>query len=236
MSKAIPVESLKRVIIYYYLLTYSPPEKIADFKEKTAAMRSAMAEKAGMQDPAFFSQALPEVCRRIVAYHQATREPDPRIVQELEAVAQGADSSPSAAASFQQEMARIAALPERAKPANRLHRNKGCRFCVAACRYGYFTLVSEPQFQELQAQIAAELKQPVTRQSPLRIALTFANQHIQRLTGKPEGLIQMEDMVNLSYCLVLLGMAKSRLPVPEKSLMMLQIANRLFIRRQTGLL
>jgi hypothetical protein len=45
--------------------------------------------------------------------------------------------------------------------------------------------------------------------------------------------IQSEQLVNLSFCLLLLGMAKSRLALPEAQLTLLQAANREFIRRQT---
>jgi hypothetical protein len=233
MTKSNLTGSLKKTISYYYLLSFCPPEKIKDFKGSMVAMRKALAESAGMSEADCFAQALPEVCRRIVSFQQATRVPDPQAVASLEAAARDADKNASAAAAFQQQIAQIAALPGRARPENRLHRNKGCKLCKTACQYGYFTLVSDPQFSVLQEAMQAEIARPAGRQSPLLPLYGFALNHITQLAGVKEVFIQSEQLVNLSFCLLLLGMAKSRLALPEAQLTLLQAANREFIRRQT---
>jgi hypothetical protein len=232
MSQTIPVESLKKTIAYFYLLSYCPPEQMTDFKRTTAAMHKALAESAGMQEAAYFSQVLPEVCRRIVAFHQDTREPDAEVVAGLAAAARTAEEDPASLRAFQAEMARVAGLPGRGKPENRLHRNKGCRYCAAACRYGYFTLVSDPQLKQLQDLFAEEASQPASRQTPLRPVYSFAIDHLLSVTGTSEGICEIAHVANLSYCLLMLGMAKSRLVLPEAQLRIFQEANQEFIRRQ----
>lgn len=231
MSKAIPAESMKKAIAYYFLLSYCPPDRLADFKKSTAPMVKAMAEKAGMKEKAYLPAALPEVCHRIVAFHQATREPDPKLVEGLQKAARDAEKNRKTLAAFKEEMTRIAALPGRAKGENRLHRNKGCRYCTAPCRYGYFTLVSDPQIKELQDLFAGETKRPTEQQTPLRPAYAFAMSHLAKVTGATQGDIEFSHVVNLAYCLLLLGMAKSRMALPEKQLLIFQGANQEFIRR-----
>lgn len=231
MTKAISTGSLKKTIAYFYLLSYCPPEKLADFKRSTASMRRALAETAGMKEAAYFTQAIPEVCRRIVAFHQATREPDPKMVETLEAAAKDADRNVRASGAFQEQMARVAALPGRTKPENRLHRNKGCSLCLAPCQYGFFTLVSDPQLPVLQEAMKAETERPVAKQSPLLPLYGFTLHHITQLVGVEGAFIESRHMANLSFCLLLLGMAKSRRALPEAHLRLLQAANREFIRR-----
>jgi hypothetical protein len=93
MTKSNLTGSLKKTISYYYLLSFCPPEKIKDFKGSMVAMRKALAESAGMSEADCFAQALPEVCRRIVSFQQATRVPDPQAVASLEAAARDADKN-----------------------------------------------------------------------------------------------------------------------------------------------
>ncbi len=231
LKKPIPAEILKKTIVYFYLLSYCPPERIVDFKRISAPMRKDLAARAGMPEAAYFKEAAPEVCRRIVAYQQNTREPDAKLVEALTEAASNAGKSPDAAAAFQARMTEISALPGRAKLENRLHRNKGCQFCESPCRYGYFTLVSEPRFDELQRLLEAETQKPADLQTPLYPAYGFAVRHMINLTGAHEGITGKKHLANLSYCLLMLAMAKSRQTVPEQQLRMFQAANREFIRR-----
>ena len=232
MSKNIPAESMKKTIAYLYLLSFCPPAQLADFKRSTTPMRKELAGQTGLKEREFFTQTLPEACQRVVAFHQATREPDPKLVEALANAARIADKNPETLAAFQAQMARVAALPGRAKPENRLHRNKGCRYCAAPCRYGFFTLVSDPQFSELQALFAAESGKPASKQTPLMPVYTFAVDHLLKITDTQEGFCERTHLANLAYCLLLLGMAKSRLALPEKQLLLFQGANQEFIRRQ----
>ncbi|MBN2117110.1 MAG: hypothetical protein JW730_11095 [Anaerolineales bacterium] len=229
--KLLSLESLKKTIAYFYLLSYCPPAHIADFKQLTQPLRKALAESAGMKEAAYFKAAIPEVCRRIVAFHEGTREPSPFRVEALINTARNADKSPEKTLAFQIEVANVARIKQRALPENRLHRKKGCQFCRLPCHYGYFSLVSDPQFGQLRAMLAAEVNKPAPEQSPLGPVYGFAIRHIAGLTGTQEGFLEIEHLVNLSYCLLMLGMAKSRLAIPEEELRLFQAANQESIPR-----
>jgi hypothetical protein len=229
--KALSVEPLKKTIAYFYLVSYCPPDKIQEFLRSTAPMRRNIARQAGMNETTYFAQVIPEVCRRIVAFHQATREPDQAVVNALTEAVYAAGRNLGALGAFQTQMARVAAMPGRAKPENRLHRNKGCALCQAPCQYGYFTLVSDPHFDQLQELLTAEAKKPAAKQSPLFPAYAFTIQHLAQLTGEQQGFMGITHLTNLSYCLLMLGMAKSRLGIPEDQLRLIQEANQEFIRR-----
>ena len=76
--------------------------------------------------------------------------PDEQLAAELKTAAGIADSSVQAVRDFQQIMDKLAALPERSKMKNRLHSKRGCQFCAAPCRYGYFSLLVEPDLTRLE--------------------------------------------------------------------------------------
>jgi hypothetical protein len=131
-------------------------------------------------------------------------------------------------------MSRVAALPGRAKPENRLHRNKGCRLCAAPCMYGYFTLVSDPQFSLLQKNFAEEAGKPASKQTPLMPVYAFTVDHLLSITGTEKGFCEKNHLGNLAFCLLMLSMAKSRLAFPEAQTRLFQEANQVFIQRQGG--
>jgi hypothetical protein len=230
-TKALPVESLKKAIAYFYLVSYCPPGRIDDFRRLTDPLRKALAESAGMNEADYFKAAVPEVCRRIVAFHEGTRQPSSFWVDALVNTARNADESPQRAFAFQMTMANVARLKQRALPENRLHRKKGCHLCRLPCHYGYFSLVSDPRFGQLQEMLAAEVKKPASEQSPLDPVYGFAIRHIAELTGTQEGFLAIEHLVNLSYCLLMLGMAKSRLAIPEEQLHLFQTFNQEIIQQ-----
>ena len=223
------VEAMKEMIAYFYLLSYCSPEQIGQYQKVLAPMRQQIAGKSGLCEKDCFSQAFPEACWRIVAFHQATRQPDAKFVDRL--VETGRDLGENAGnwVAFQTLMAEIAVLPGRAKLENRLHRNKGCKYCAAPCRYGYFSLVSEPRFGQLQEMLAAEVKKPPADQSPWRLINDFTLSSLARLTGIQKNYIRIEHLANLSYCLLLLGMAKSRMALPDEQLRQFQAANQAYI-------
>ncbi len=128
-------------------------------------------------------------------------------------------------------MAEIAALPARAGAANRLLQDKGCRSCAAPCRFGFFILMSNPRFARLQELLAEETAKPAPVQSPLNPALGFAVAHLLDLTGEEKGFLRVEDLANLSFCLLVWGMARSRLPSPGEYLRRFQAASQEYIRR-----
>jgi len=232
--KNLSSEIIKRLITYYYLLSFCPSDQLDDFKRSIAPMCMELASQAGLKEKDFFVQALPEVCLRIVAFQQATREPDPEQITALIEAARNADKNSDTLTAFKAQMSHVAALPGRAKPENRLHRNKGCRYCAAACRYGYFTLVSDPQFSLLQELFVAEASKPAASQTPLMPAYIFAVNHLLRIAGSQEGFCEPVHAANLAYCLLMLSMAKSRMAFPDSQVRIFQSANQEFIRRQAG--
>jgi hypothetical protein len=231
----ISAELMKKTIAFFYLLAFCPPEKLGAFIRTTAPWRKRLAAGAGMEPGAYFAGAVPGVCRRIVAFHQATREPDAKTAASLAEVMTKADQSPERLAAFQARMAEIAALPARANTPNRLLQDKGCRRCAAPCRYGFFVLMSNPQFARLQELMAEEMAKPVSGQSPLSPALGFAVSHLLDMTGTEQGYLRIEDMANLSFCLLVWGMGRSRVPLPDNYLRLFQAANQEFIRRSQAI-
>jgi len=225
-----PPDVMMKTISYYYLVNYCPPSHVGDLVVAAQGLRGSLAEATGMEVPAYFEAALPEVCWRIVAFHQASREPDPEVVQALVEVGSKADSSEAGAQKFQAAMADIAANPGRAKPDNRLHRHKGCRFCAAPCRYGYFSLVSEPVFKRLLGMLESENEKPAQSRDPVNVLWTYTMTHLWSVLGIREGFIRADHLGNLSYCLLMLATAKSRFALPEKQLQAFQTMNRDMIR------
>jgi|WetSurMetagenome_2_1015567.scaffolds.fasta_scaffold42481_3 hypothetical protein len=230
-SRTSPVELLRKAIAYYYLLSFCPPERIGDFQSAAGVIRKSLAASAGMKEADFFAAAVPEVCRRIVAFHQDTREPDKAAVSALVKVTRAAEKDAAGLAAFQNQMERIAALPGRAKKENRLYREKGCGLCAAPCRFGYFSLITEPNFALLQAAMAAEAAKPAAEQSPLGMVYGFAGAHIAQIAGPRTNWMDASALANLSFCLLLLSIAKSRLAAPEEQIRLFQDANQEFIRR-----
>ena len=228
MSKSIPAGTMKRTIAYYYLLSYCPPAMIAEFKVSTEALRKDLAKEAGMNQRTFFKHATPDVCRHIVSFHEGTREPSAEFVEPLLAVALQAQDSPEAAAAFQAEMSKVARLQPRAAPENRLHRKKGCAYCRMPCHYGYFTLVSDPDFRLLQGWLEIEAQRP--QQQVTQPVWLFAIQHLSLLTASRKIYVQIEHLGNLAFCLLMLSMAKSRLPLPEEQIKVFQAANQALIQ------
>jgi hypothetical protein len=193
-------------------------------------MRKALADSAALSEAALFKMVTPEVCRRIVSFHQITREPGRQWVDKLLDAAYNAAKSSKKAEAFQQVMSKVSRLPQRADLEGRLHRKKGCQFCQAPCSYGYFTLISDPEFRILLQLFADEARKPALEQNPLDPCLRFTQNHLASLTGMTEEIIEKKHLVNLSYCLLLLGIARSRLAAPEKQLQLFQAAGQEFLR------
>jgi hypothetical protein len=215
---------MMRTISYFYLVNYCPPSQVGALKGAAKSLREALAEGAGKGEE-YFQFAAPEIGWRMAAFHQATREPENEAAQAVADTVVEADASAEGAAAFQQAMADLAAHPKRAKPDNRLHRQKGCKFCMAPCGYGYFTLVSDPVFKNLLAMLSAEMdKQPELR-NPVNVLWTFTATHLWRTLGVREAFIRADHLGNLSYCLLMLATAKSRYAVPEKQLQAYQAMN-----------
>ena len=77
-----------------------------------------------------------------------------------------ADNNEKNLRAFKDKMNQVVTLPGRARSENRLHRNKGCKYCLTPCRYGYFTLVSDPEIKQLQELFNSETGRPAAEQTP----------------------------------------------------------------------
>lgn len=232
MTTTIPADRMMQTISYYYLVNYCPPAQMGELKKAAAKLRKELADAAGMKAPAYFEAALPEVSWRITAFHQATRQADPLVVERLVKAAAKADGSPKGAQTFQEAMNELAAHPGRAKPDHRLHRQKGCRFCLAPCKYGYFTLVSDPAFHQLLVMLKAENTKPAGERDPVAVLWAYTTTHLQGVLGAKESFIRADHLANLSYCLLMLATARSRFALPEKELQAFQALNQQAILRR----
>jgi len=230
MAMNFRADTVKKTISYFYMLSFCPPANLEDFNKASGELRKQLAKDAGMPQKEFFSEMIPQVCWRIVAFSQSSREPDQTLVDQLSKLAESAAQNSESLSAFQDQMLEIAALPGRAKADNRLHRKKGCRFCEAPCRYGYFSLVSDPQFNLLQQILAAETKKEKGKQNPISAVWSFAITHLMSLMGTEKGYISAQHLGNLAYCLLMLSMAKSRYPLPEKQITAFQQANQRLIQ------
>ena len=127
-------------------------------------------------------------------------------------------------------MKAIAIHPGRAKMSNRLHRNKGCSLCQAPCQYAFFTLISEPDFKSLLAMLGAENQKIAAERNPINVLWTYTTTHLWKTLEAQEGFISADHLGNLSYCLLMLGTAKSRFAMPEAQLTRFQEMNQNTIR------
>jgi hypothetical protein len=122
-------------------------------------------------------------------------------------------------------MSELASLAERAHPKNRLHRKKGCAFCWGACRYGYFSLVSDPDFEPLRRMLEAENQEVPHARNPISVLWSYASMHLWNVLDEKKIFVRARDLGNLSYCLLLLSTARSRYAMPEKELRNYQLMN-----------
>ncbi len=220
MAKNSPV-AVKQLINYFYLLSFCPAEYVEDLRKISQPMRRRYElDKAAVLEP-----AIPEAAMRIVAFQQATRQPEDFAVQELAEAMKMADQDAEKLAVFQQTIREIAKHRARAKASNRLHRQKGCAFCTAPCQYGFFTLMSDPDFKQLKSFLDEENKQLVKDREPIRALWAYTGAHLWQVLGARAMYLEPAHLGNLSYCLLLLGTAKSRFAMREKELTAYQKLN-----------
>ena len=218
MTGTLPPQIVRKMTCYFYLASFCPPEYMDEFHQGSLDFIAALAASAGCRVDELASLAAPQAAKRILAFHLATRQPDPGSVSLLARMLEIADQGPRQAAVFQGVMDRLANLPARARPANRLHRNKGCSSCSAPCRFGFFTLLSEPDFTPLKALLDQENRKLPGERDAVETLWTFTQGHIWSILGKGKGLITSSHLGHLSYCLLLLATAKSRFALPEAQL------------------
>lgn len=234
MEMEYPAESLKKTICYYYLLAFCPAEDVEALKKAAQPLREAVTKEAGLGILEYFTKAPDEISHHIMAFHQGTRQPDEDWVKALAGKMKAADSNPSKAQEYQQMMTLVARLPQRAQPRNRLHHRRGCQFCAAPCHYGYFSLVSEPDFEVLANILDDENAKLPDDKAPITAVNLFSLLHIHKALEIPSGstlYIHYDHLANLSYCLLALGTAKSRLPFPEEQLRLFQETNQYIIQQ-----
>jgi hypothetical protein len=225
MSETITAEILKKSISYYYLLSFCPPEQLEKFKKCTAKFLKSLLHESKIGQEEFFSQVIPQVFHRIVGFHEDSRDPNNEIVEALSEPASKALESKEYLQSFQAEMIKVSELGPRVKPENRLHRKKGCDFCRQPCRYGYFTLVSEPRFNLLQKMFNEESRKPTKEQSASRLVSEYTGKHLDQFYQSETLPMQREHFGNLAFCLLMLSMAKSRKAIPVDQIKTFQDLN-----------
>jgi hypothetical protein len=225
MTEQIHPIAIKKMISYYYLVAFCPPAHISTLKKASQKMRSTLAKQSGLKMADFIKAVAPEVGQRMAAFQQASRSPDEDTVKKLVKAIISADTKPEKAAEYQATMKAIAIHPGRAKMGNRLHRQKGCSLCQAPCQYGFFTLISEPDFKSLLAMLGAENKKIAAERNPINVLWTYTTTHLWNQLEVNEGFISADHLGNLSYCLLMLGTAKSRFAMPEAQLTRFQEMN-----------
>ncbi len=230
MTQEIHPIAIKKMISYYYLVAFCPPAHISALKKASQKMRTALAKQSGLKMADFVKAVAPEVGQRMAAFQQATRQPDQETVDNLITAIIEADSKPEKTAEYQALMKAVAIHPGRAKMSNRLHRQKGCSLCQAPCQYGFFTLISEPDFKTLLSMLGAENQKIAAERNPVNVLWTYTTTHLWKTLEAQEGFISADHLGNLSYCLLMLGTAKSRFAMPEAQLTRFQEMNQNTIR------
>lgn len=234
MKNSLTAKKVKNTITYLYLLSFLPPNRIDDFKQYIAPIYKKPVHPADLKKKVPLEKALPDACFRIVAFQQAKREPDLELVNALLKTALKAEKDEKSLEAFKEQIDFLSDFPGRAKMENRLHRNKGCRYCTHPCRYGLFTLVSDPDFSRLQGFLAAEAQKPGTTQTPLLPVYLFTIEHLMNLSGSKNVFYERKQVANLAFCLLMLAMAKSRMAFPEAQIKLFQDANQKFIQQVTS--
>jgi len=231
MAGYLQASALKRMINYYLLLAFCPPHLVDAVSSACWQEHTLLAERAGMNLKAFIRQVVPEVSMHIVAFQQATRKPEEEVVRNFAERLMAADQNPEGAAAFQTAFSEVTSHPGRAKKTNRLHRQRGCDYCASPCRYGFFTLMSEPDFTVLASMLDAERTKLTAERDVVNVLWVFTRENLWNVLGMQGGHITPEHLGNLSYCMLLLAMAKSRMAMPEKELTAYQILNQQTIHR-----
>jgi hypothetical protein len=230
MTASFSAGVITKTLHYFYLLSFCPSEKLATLQQTAADLLEEMYSECGENREDCLHQLCKEAASRILAFHTANRLPDEGLVENLAQRMLHAQNSKEDLHAFQQLMDETAALPGRAAPENRLHRRKGCRFCETPCRYGYFSLVSDPDFKLLLKMLEAENKKPAGDQDPIRATWAYGSIHLWRLLGVKQGFITPYHLGNMTYCLLMLATAKSRFALPEKQITLYQAANQRLIK------
>ncbi len=221
---------ITKTLHYFYLLSFCPAEKLETLQQSAAGLLDVIFADCSDNREECLQQLCAEAASRILSFHTASRFPDEAQVAALAERMLHAQESAQSLRAFQVLMDEIAALPGRAAPDNRLHRRKGCRFCETPCRYGYFSLISDPDFKLLQKMLEEENSKPAGEQDPIRATWAYGAVHLWRLLGVKQGFVTPYHLGNMTYCLLMLSTARSRFALPEKQITLYQAANQKLIR------
>lgn len=225
--------SIKKIINYCFLLAYCPSEQLSGFWEASHPLRLQAAAENHLSEKEFFPRAVLEACRRIVSYYQSTTTPEEALVLKLYEAVQEAGNKTAALLEYQQLMQSVTRLPGRADIKNRLHRKRGCGFCAAPCFYGFYSVITNPDFSILQHVLKNEMQKPAAQQRLILTLWAFTRFHLRNTLGSEVDFITVNHLGNLTFCLYLLATAKSRYPFQEKAIFGLQQANQEMIHRRS---
>ncbi len=231
MTKQISVESLRVTTGYLYLLWFCPPDRVYEYYQASEPLRRGLAKNTGLSEIEYFDLAIPEACQRILAYHTPGRKVDDVLSTRFIKAAHIAARSPEDALHFGTIMAVIAELPGRSKKNQRLASERGCQFCKTPCRYGYFVLITEPEFKSLSKLLETETEKEDQGIDAVRILWAFTNEHLWRTLGQPQSYIAASHLGNLAYCLLSIGTSKSRRRFKKAAYQAFQQANQESIQR-----
>ena len=78
--------------------------------------------------------------------------------------------------------------------------------------------------------LGAENKKIAAERNPVNVLWTYTTTHLWNTLEAKEGFISADHLGNLSYCLLMLGTAKSRFAMPEAQLTRFQEMNQGTIR------
>ena len=232
METMLAAGSIKKMISYCYLLAYCPPDQLAGLVKASSFFRRQAALKSKKPEEDFFLPAMLEACRRLVSFHQGSTSLEESQVNAFAELAMQASSTSEALIYYQQEMDKLIHLPGRAALKNRLHRRRGCALCAAPCYYGFFALISDPQFQVLKQALLDESHKPPAEQNLVLILWAFARYHLRVTLGAHQDFITVRHLGNLAFCLYLFATAKSRFPFQEAVVKALQDTNQKMILRR----
>jgi len=225
---------ITKTLHYYYLLSFCPSDRLEVLQQSAAGLLDAMYSECGDNRQDCLQRLCTEAASRVLSFHTANRLPDEALVEALAERMVHARETAESLRAYQALMDETALLPGRAAPDNRLHRRKGCRFCETPCRYGYFSLISDPDFKLLQKMLEEENAKPAGEQDPIRATWAYGAVHLWRLLGVKQGFITPYHLGNMTYCLLMLATAKSRFALPEKQITLYQQANQRMIREWPG--
>ncbi|MBN1266382.1 MAG: hypothetical protein JXA25_12870 [Anaerolineales bacterium] len=69
MSPVLSAEAIRKMVSYYYLLSYCPPQHFGNLRDASLGMRTRLAAQAALSLEEFTRAAAAEAAFRIAAFH-----------------------------------------------------------------------------------------------------------------------------------------------------------------------